>query len=429
MPVADQFGIDLGNVLASAEQIRGARINNALAGNALDQQVAAQGARQTALAGNSSPLAALAAIDPAQAGQLQSFISAMADDERQALAESTEQIGKLAAYVKTSDDPEKAYQQVLGAITDPKVRGAMPQAYDEDWVDMQLAQAQTIDQILQSNAAAGTVEPVEINGQLVNPANGEVIGDYRDAATGAGEATPDIQEYEYAKKEGFQGTFAEWQNAKSSGMSLSVDPATGAVSFVQGPGAAGAMPKLSETTSKDVNFLTRSTAANTTLEGIDTELTNLAARAANADPTGLARSWMQSDNFQKAEQAALEFKTAILRKDTGAAITEGEDRLYDRLYIPQPGDSTALIEQKRTARTRAVAALEAGIPSEAIAALEEKGLLGDVIETASEAPAADTAPADSAAAPATAEPDLSGPPTRVVNGVEYWNVNGEWYTK
>lgn len=45
----------------------------------------------------------------------------------------------------------------------------------------------------QANAPAETVRPIEVNGQLVNPITGEVIGDYRDPQAGLGNAPAGYQ--------------------------------------------------------------------------------------------------------------------------------------------------------------------------------------------------------------------------------------------
>jgi hypothetical protein len=50
-----------------------------------------------------------------------------------------------------------------------------------------------------------------------------------------------------------------------------------------------------------------------------------------------------------------------LRKDTGAAITEQEQSLYGKTYLPQPGDGPQVLEAKRQARIRAVEALKSGM--------------------------------------------------------------------
>lgn len=54
------------------------------------------------------------------------------------------------------------------------------------------------------------VKPIEINGQLVNPQTGEVMGDYRTPETPT--PTDDMREYEFAQAQGYQGTFQDFMN-------------------------------------------------------------------------------------------------------------------------------------------------------------------------------------------------------------------------
>jgi hypothetical protein len=209
-----------------------------------------------------------------------------------------------------------------------------------------------------------------INGQLVDAVTGEVIADLRPQGgdvpaaiqalrlrAEAGGLVPGSDEY---KKFMIAG-------GASGGMSLTV-AADGTVSLATGAAAKG--PKsLTETESKSAIFATRAEGALGILDKNDAVLTDRWARLAELDPTGFART-LQSDEFQSATQAADEFLQAILRKDSGAAITEEEQDSYGRTYIPQVGDGAALIAQKKQARARALAALEAGMPAAAILAKE-----------------------------------------------------------
>lgn len=145
----------------------------------------------------------------------------------------------------------------------------------------------------------------------------------------------------------------------SGGTSLSVGP-DGTVSFTQGGGKP-----LTEGQSKDTTYATRAEGALSTLDEFDTALTSPIQRGLERDPTGIARG-LQSPEFQKAQQAGLEFLQAILRKDTGAAITRPEQEEYGRVYLPMPGDSDEVLEQKRVSRHRALEALKAGMPPQAI---------------------------------------------------------------
>jgi hypothetical protein len=76
-----------------------------------------------------------------------------------------------------------------------------------------------------------------------------------------------------------------------------------------------------------------------------------------------ANLWRTPDE-QRYAQARLDFISSILRRESGAAISAGEYVTEEKRYFPQPGDSPAVIRQKRTARAEALAALsvEAGRP-------------------------------------------------------------------
>lgn len=65
-----------------------------------------------------------------------------------------------------------------------------------------------------------------------------------------------------------------------------------------------------------------------------------------------------SDQQQSYDQAKRNFISAVLRKESGAAIAESEFVNEDKKYFPQPGDSDATIAQKARARDLAVEALK-----------------------------------------------------------------------
>lgn len=145
------------------------------------------------------------------------------------------------------------------------------------------------------------------------------------------------------------------------GTSLSVDPNTGAVSFNQG---AGVKP-LTEGQSKDTFFNTRMEAALPTLEANENALLNLGGKVADAIPMNLG-NYAQSEDYQLARDAGRDFVTAYLRKDSGAAITPQEEKVYGELLLPQPGDKPSAIEAKRQRRRVAIEAIKAGMPQQAL---------------------------------------------------------------
>lgn len=131
----------------------------------------------------------------------------------------------------------------------------------------------------------------------------------------------------------------------------------------------GDTPALTEGQSKDTVYSTRAKGALTTLDQYAPALMDRYDRAKEMVPGGLGREY-QNTEYQLAQQAGDEFLQAILRKDTGAAITPGEQSLYGVTYLPQPGDKPDLLAQKQQSRARAVAAIEAGMPASAIVAQE-----------------------------------------------------------
>lgn len=138
----------------------------------------------------------------------------------------------------------------------------------------------------------------------------------------------------------------------------------------RGPAVGGGKP-LTEAQSKDLTFATRARGALSALEGGNpASLSSRTDVILDALPLGLGRE-VQSPEYQTAQTAGNEFLQAILRKDTGAAITADEQKLYGETYLPQPGDTPERLAYKKTARERALMALEAGMPPDAILRQEQ----------------------------------------------------------
>lgn len=182
-----------------------------------------------------------------------------------------------------------------------------------------------------------------------------------------------VEEYKfYSAQEEAAGrtpiSFADWQAAKQSGMSITTNP-DGTMTFQQGTN----MPKLTEGQSKDVVYFTKGSGALPTLDALGDKLTNLPEAAASGVPFNLG-AFAQSDEYQQAETAGKEFLAAILRKDTGAAVTPQEFQIYGDIYLPKPGDKAGRLAYKKEARRRALQAIQLGIPPQAILAMETAGV-------------------------------------------------------
>lgn len=141
---------------------------------------------------------------------------------------------------------------------------------------------------------------------------------------------------------------------KGKGGQLTVDPETGAVSYAPGGSV------LKEGEGKAVTYGIRAASGLKKLEEIEDtgyDPANVSDRVADGMPAG---NFMLSKSGQKYKQAASEFLAAILRKDTGAAITDTEFRIYGEQFFPQAGDSAEVKAQKREARRTAYDALKSG---------------------------------------------------------------------
>jgi hypothetical protein len=152
---------------------------------------------------------------------------------------------------------------------------------------------------------------------------------------------------------------------------------------------------LTEGQSKDSVYFTRASGAIPKLDRYGEALTQITGRIGSATEQAGGNA-IKSKEYQLAEQAGLEFLQAILRKDTGAAITKEEQSEYGRVYLPQPFDSPELLDQKKASRARALAAIRLGLPPDAIINAERAGvdLSASVMPTEQTAPAA---PAEAAA--------------------------------
>lgn len=98
-------------------------------------------------------------------------------------------------------------------------------------------------------------------------------------------------------------------------------------------------------------FVGRMEAAEPTIEQYSTSASSGWQNFLNNVPGG---NYMQSDEYQQVRQAQEDWVRAKLRKESGAVIGEEEMNSEIRLYFPQPGDSQAVIDQKKKSRQQAL---------------------------------------------------------------------------
>jgi hypothetical protein len=138
----------------------------------------------------------------------------------------------------------------------------------------------------------------------------------------------------------------------------------GSMSFIPGGPAdpSGSNKPLTEFQGKSAAFGDRAMKADKILK----DLTGNYSPGAISLKQGLGNVWgvggaleaganiALSENSQKVEQAQRDFINALLRQESGAAISSGEFSNAAKQYFPQPGDSKGVIEQKAANRKTSI---------------------------------------------------------------------------
>jgi hypothetical protein len=217
-------------------------------------------------------------------------------------------------------------------------------------------------------AAPEQQRPLEVGGVLLDPVTYQPIFDSR--TTGTPDLPVDVREYEfYSQQETTAGrtplSFADYQaSQRGNGLTVTTNP-DGTTTVMQG----GSTRPLTEGQSRDTVYVTRANGALPIIDAMGDSLTSLPQAVGGNVP--VVGNYLKSPEYQQAQQAGREFLASILRKDTGAAVTPSEEQLYGEIYLPRPGDSPEVLAQKQQSRARAVAAIEAGLPPQAILQSEQ----------------------------------------------------------
>lgn len=218
-----------------------------------------------------------------------------------------------------------------------------------------------------------------------------------------------------------------------NGISYTTTNPDGTSTTVQigGKGGAGGGKPLTEAQSKDNVYATRANGALQKLEspidpnnpdsptfaGTLSDRSGVVGDMLSGATLGYSREMMQSPEYQTARTAGDEFLQAILRKDTGAAITAPEQELYGKTYLPQPGDSQQQLAFKAEARKRAVAALQSGMSLEQLEMVTRALAMGDVAT-------ADSILQSGAPDPASAAPAAPAKPAAEMSDDEFLKAMG-----
>lgn len=185
-------------------------------------------------------------------------------------------------------------------------------------------------------------------GQMRYDAKGNLIASGAPKSS-AEQLTNDIKEYNFARQQGYTGSFTDFKNSNAGGGSLPAAYREYQLSQSD-PGFAnylkGSKPQTAEQL-KAADFASRMQSA----DQIINQLQNVGAGNFGIFGQALPNVLKSSDR-QQLEQAQRTFLNAVLRRESGAAISPEEFRSGSQQYFPQPGDSPQTLQQKAALRSQ-----------------------------------------------------------------------------
>jgi hypothetical protein len=119
---------------------------------------------------------------------------------------------------------------------------------------------------------------------------------------------------------------------------------------------------LNDSQSKALLFGERMNQSNKILSDLGKEGTTSSVPGSKAPVIGGIISALSSDNQQMLDQSKRDFLNAVLRRESGAAISPGEFDSGDKQYFPQIGDSQKVLDQKAKNRDLAVRGVLIEVP-------------------------------------------------------------------
>lgn len=347
------------------------------------QQQAAQDAINRALPqvmqANWSPESIQQAVqqNPQAAGPLLDMLDKKRKAEADFAKTNAETADKTASATKTkvgyvsnqlyaaATDPNLTPERAVAAaklIGDAGLEKALPAPPFQTWQDVN----QMRPWLLQAGKAAYEAEK-QASATETNRHN--VVGEVQQAGNYASEAERRKAETSigYGNLGVAQGRLGlEKQNANKlqhialpDGSLYTFDPSNG--KFAQGTDANGkpviGTKPLTEVQGNATAYGMRMTAANDVITGLEDKGFSMGSPTNRFAPASTWTNWAAPADAQSAYQAKLNFMTASLRKESGAAINQSEFDTEDKKYFPQPGDSKQVLDQKRQARKLAIGAM------------------------------------------------------------------------
>jgi hypothetical protein len=241
--------------------------------------------------------------------------------------------------------------QVFG----PDAAAKMPAQYDPALIQENLAKAMTVKDALEQKYKALTFGETQRHNQATE---GNAAG-----TLAVGQGNLAVNQQRLATEQ----NAPKGQVVQSDEGPILVDPRTGTGKPITGPNGqqlAGVTKPLNDSQSKSLLFGSRMREADKILGTLQGEGTTTSFPGSRTPVVGGVINYFAPENQQMLNQAKLDFMTATLRRESGAAISTGEYDSADKQYFPQPGDSEKVIAQKARNRQIAIQGVLSEVPEE-----------------------------------------------------------------
>lgn len=272
------------------------------------------------------------------------------------------------AELQRKQEQQKGLQEMLGGIQDPQER-LFAQLAPEQYVAGKLRTRQAESPFAKIDPKDYTKESFRRYVQTGD------ISELEAVQKPTTEGMPSsVQEYNFAKTQGFKGSFEDWKKlnkqegvtvnygAPVAGVDAQGNPVFfqpskggGAPAIVQGVAPLREEKAPTESQAKAGAFGSQMQSASGEFERLQKEgfdPTSVGAQAATA-LAGTPFTALADPKAQQANQAQQQWAEAYLRFKTGAAATEAEVKRNQRTFFPQIGDSPEVIAQKARMRKQA----------------------------------------------------------------------------
>lgn len=121
---------------------------------------------------------------------------------------------------------------------------------------------------------------------------------------------------------------------------------------------------LTDAQATTLGYVQRLSDADTTISKLGSVGTSGVESVLSSIPFGVG-NYLTSSDYQQLQQAERNFINAVLRRESGASISPSEFDSAAKQYFPQPGDSSAVIQQKTANRQTVINSLSqvANVPT------------------------------------------------------------------